>query len=52
MYTKVIKIFSKGYLTISLLPPPKLEKNLNEVKKALQKTNKDYDLVLTGLYLY
>ena len=47
-----MRILSKGYLPISLLPPSKLERILNEVKVALSKTNKDYDLVLTRLYLY
>ena len=52
MYSKAIRILSKGYLPISLLPPSKLERILSEVKVALSKTNKDYDLVLTRLYLY
>ena len=52
MYSKVIRIPSKGYLPISLLPPSKLERILSEVKVAISKTNNDYDLVLTGLYLY
>ena len=52
MYSKVIRILSKGYLPISLLPPSKLEKILTEVRMALSKTNKDYNLVLTHLYLY
>ena len=52
MYTKAIRILSKGYLPISLLPPSKLEKILNKVRKALLKTNNDYDLGLTHLYLY
>ena len=43
---------SKGYLPISLLPPSKLEKILKEVRVAIAKSNKDYDLVLTRLYLY
>ena len=51
MYAKVIRILSKGYLPISLLPQSKLEKIWNEVRMALLKTNKDYDLVLTHLYL-
>ena len=42
----------KGYLPIALLPPSKLEKILNEVSIAIAKSNKDYDLVLTRLYLY
>ena len=37
---------------ITLLPPSKLERILSEVKMALSKTNKDYNLVLTHLYLY
>ena len=52
MYTKVIIIFSKGYLPVFLLPPSKLERILNEVRLTLLKTNKDYDLVLTCLFLY
>ena len=53
MYSKVIRILSKGYLPISLLPPSKLERILNESKSGtLKKTNKDYNLVLTRLYLY
>ena len=35
-----------------MLPPSKLEKILNEVRVAIAKSNKDYDLVLTRLYLY
>ena len=52
MYAKAIRILSKGYVPISLLPPFKLEEILNEVIKAPWKTNKDYDLVLKFLYLY
>ena len=51
-YSKAIRILSKGYLPIYLLPPSKLEKILKEVRKAITKSNKDYDLVLTRLYLY
>ena len=51
MYSKVIKILSKGQLPISLLPPSKLERILSEVRIALSK-NKDYDLFMTRLYLY
>ena len=40
MYAKVIRILSKGYLLISLLPPLKLNKVLQEVKVALQTTNR------------
>ena len=51
-YSKTIRILSKGYLTISLIPPSKLEAILLQVRTALAKTNKDYDLVLNRLYLY
>ena len=47
-----IRILSKGYLPISLLPPSKLSEVLSEVKKALQISNRDYDLGLKQLYLY
>ena len=52
LYSRAIRVLSKGYLPISLLPPFKLEKILNEVRIAIAKSNKDYDLVLTRLYLY
>ena len=51
-YLKAIHIPSKGYLPISLIPPSKLETILQQVKKALAKTNKNYELVLNRLYLY
>ena len=37
---------------MSLLPPSKLEKILKEVRVAIAKSNKDYELDLTRLYLY
>ena len=52
LYSRAISILLKVYLPISLLPPSKLEKILNEVRIAITKSNKDYDLVLTRLYLY
>ena len=52
LYSKATRVLSKGYLPISLLPPSKLEKILKEMKIAIAKSNKDYDLVLTRLYLY
>ena len=52
LYSRAIRVLSKDYLPISLLPPSKLEKILSEVRIAITKSNKDYDLVLTGLYLY
>ena len=41
MYSQVIRVLSKGYLPISLLPPSKLNIILQEVKEALQGTNRD-----------
>ena len=46
-YSRAI-ILSKGYLPISLLPPSKLAKILQEVKQVLLKTNKNYGLVIKG----
>ena len=51
-YSKAICVLSKGYLAISLIPPSKLETILQQLKTALAKTNKNYDLVLNRLYLY
>ena len=51
-YSKATHLLSKGYLPISIIPPSKLETILQQVKAALAKTNKNYDLVLTRLYLY
>ena len=50
LYSRAVRVLSKGYLPISLLPPPKREKILREVRIAIAKSNKDYDLVLTRLY--
>ena len=51
-YCKAIRILSKGYLPISLIPPSKLEEILKQVKLVLAKTNKDYELFLNRLYLH
>ena len=51
-YSCAIRILSKGYLPISLLLPLKLAKILQEVKQALLKTNKNYGLVIKGMYKY
>ena len=42
----------KRHLPFSLLPPNKLQEILNEVKKAFQITNSDYDIVIKRPYLY
>ena len=52
MYAKVIRVLSKGYLPISLLPPSKSKEILGKVKKAIQITNPDYDIVIKRLHLY
>ena len=52
LYSKAIRVLSKGYLPISLLPLSKLEKILKEVRIAIAKSKKDYNLVLMRLYLY
>ena len=36
MYANVIRVLSKAYLPISLLPPMKLQEILKEVKNAIQ----------------
>ena len=51
-YSQAICILSKAYLPIILIPLFKLETILQQVKIALAKTNKNYDLVLNRLYLY
>ena len=51
LYSKVIRVLSKGYLPISLLPPSKLEKILKEMRIAVVKSNKDYGLVLNQTLL-
>ena len=51
-YSKATHVLSKSYIPISLMPPSKLETILQQVKAALAKTNKNYDLVLSRLYLY
>ena len=51
-YSQAIRILSKGYLLITIIPSSKLEAILQQVKTALTKTNKNYNLVLNRLYLY
>ena len=52
MYAKVIRVLLKGCLPISLFPTSKLQEILGEVKKAIQITNSDYDIVIKRLNLY
>ena len=51
-YSQAIRVLSKGYLPMSLLPPSKLAKILHEVMQVLSITNKNYGLVLKGMYKY
>ena len=44
-YSKAIRILSKGYLPISLIPPSKLEQILEQVKLALAKTKKTIQII-------
>ena len=52
MYAKVIRILLKSYLPISLLSPSKLNKILGEVKKAIQITIPNYNILIKRLHLY
>ena len=52
MNASVIRVPSKGYLSISLLPQMKLKEILNEVKKTIQITNPDYNINIKRLHLY
>ena len=52
IYALAIRILAKGYLPNTLITPVKLKEILNEVRKTLQATNPDYDLVIDRLHLY
>ena len=41
VYSKAVRILLKGYLSIYLPPPSKLETILSEVRKVITKSNKD-----------
>ena len=51
-YVSAIRVLLKGYLPNTLIKLAKLQEILSEVKKILQITNPDYDLVLDRLHLY
>ena len=51
-FVSAIKVLAEGYLPNTLIKPAKLQEILTEVKKTLQITNPDYDLVLDRLHLY
>ena len=42
----------KDYVPMYLLSQTKLKEILNEVKKAIQSTNLDYDILINRLHLY
>ena len=52
MYTSAIRNLAKGYLLNTLITPVKLKEISNEVRKTLQVTNPNYDLVIDRLHLY
>ena len=52
MYASTIRILAKGYLPNTLLTPVKLQEILMEVRKILQDTSPDYDLVIYQIPLY
>ena len=51
-YASAIRILAKGYLPNTLLTPIQLQETLTEVRKSLQITNPDYDLVIDQIHLY
>ena len=51
-YVSAVKVLAKGYLSNTLINPAKLQEILTEVKKMLQTTNPEYDLVLDRVHLY
>ena len=51
-YASVIRILGKGYLPNTLLTPVKLQEILIDIRKTLQVTNPDYDLVIDQIHLY
>ena len=50
-YVSAIRVLVKGYLPNTLIKPAKLQEILITVKKTLQITNPDYDLVLDRLHV-
>ena len=51
-YSRAIRILSNGYVPITLITQLKLEAILQQVQLPIAKTNQDYEIVLTRLYLY
>ena len=51
-YVSAVRMLVKGYLPNTLIKPAKLQEILTELKKTLQITNPDYDLVLDRLITF
>ena len=51
-YASAIRVLAKGYLPNTLLTLAKLQESLMEIKKSLQVSNPDYDLVIDQIHLY
>ena len=51
-YASAIRVLAKAYLPNTLLTFVKLQEILKEVRKTLQVTNPDYDLVIDQTHLY
>ena len=45
-YSQAIRVLSKGYLPITLLPPSKLNMILQKVRETVQKENNYYDILI------
>ena len=52
MYVKAVRILSKGYLTISLLPPLELHEIFGEVIRVIYKTYPGSHIVIKSLHLH
>ena len=52
IYASAIRILAIGYLQNTLVTPFKLKEIISEVRKTMQVTNPDYDLVIERLHLY
>ena len=52
IYAKAIRVLAKGYLSISLITPYKLQEIINLVKETLIKSKPHYDIVIKRLLLY
>ena len=51
-YVSAIRVLTKGYLPNTVIKPAKLQEILTEVRRTLQITHPDHNLVLDRLHLY